>query len=93
MYAVARLASLIVCFLSVVAGPVSEYRIPFEEEVGSQASLEAMQECVVLKKMRPVLQPSWFKHSVSSERSLALHRYSAPLLTIQYACSSATLTH
>ena len=49
-----------------VTGSVPEYRAPFEEEVGTQATLEAMQECVVIKKMRPRLQPSWFTHAVST---------------------------
>ncbi|KAM6945867.1 activin receptor type-2A [Aplochiton taeniatus] len=43
-------------------GPVDEYMLPFEEEVGQHASLEDMQEVVVHKKLRPVLQECWQKH-------------------------------
>ncbi|KAI3355562.1 hypothetical protein L3Q82_018387, partial [Scortum barcoo] len=34
-------------------GPVDEYMLPFEEEVGQHPSLEDLQEVVVHKKMRP----------------------------------------
>ncbi|GFO30096.1 serine/threonine-protein kinase receptor [Plakobranchus ocellatus] len=43
-------------------GPVSEYRLPFEAEVGQQPSLEDMQTLVVTRKMRPALNPLWSKH-------------------------------
>ncbi|MBN3324768.1 AVR2B protein, partial [Atractosteus spatula] len=44
-------------------GPVDEYMLPFEEEVGQHPSLEDMQEVVVHKKMRPVLRECWQKHA------------------------------
>ncbi|XP_047468030.1 activin receptor type-2B-like [Mugil cephalus] len=44
-------------------GPVDEYMLPFEEEVGQHPSLEDLQEVVVHKKMRPALKDLWFKHS------------------------------
>lgn len=44
-------------------GPVAEYQLPFEEEVGAHPTLEDMQECVVNKKQRPVLSPTWKSHS------------------------------
>lgn len=47
------------------AGPVDEYMLPFEEEIGQHPSLEDMQEVVVHKKKRPVLRECWQKHSVS----------------------------
>ena len=47
-----------------VAGPVDEYMLPFEEEVGQHPSLEDMQEVVVHKKLRPVLRECWQKHAV-----------------------------
>ncbi|XP_035813127.1 activin receptor type-2A isoform X3 [Amphiprion ocellaris] len=44
-------------------GPVDEYRLPFEEEVGPHPSLEDMQEVVVHKKQRPTLRECWQKHT------------------------------
>ncbi|KAJ8247107.1 hypothetical protein GJAV_G00258830 [Gymnothorax javanicus] len=44
-------------------GPVDEYMLPFEEEVGQHPSLEDMQEVVVHKKLRPVLRECWQKHA------------------------------
>ncbi|XP_043286435.1 activin receptor type-2A-like [Venturia canescens] len=43
-------------------GPISEYRLPFEEEVGLHPTLEDMQESVVHKKERPLIQETWRKH-------------------------------
>ncbi|XP_074102731.1 activin A receptor type 2 punt [Cotesia typhae] len=43
-------------------GPIGEYRLPFEEEVGLHPTLEDMQESVVLKKERPLIQETWRKH-------------------------------
>lgn len=43
-------------------GPVPEYQLPFEEEVGLHPSLEDMQECVVNKKQRPAINPTWKSH-------------------------------
>ncbi|KAM3860256.1 activin receptor type-2B isoform 1-T1 [Diretmus argenteus] len=44
-------------------GPVDEYMLPFEEEIGQHPSLEDLQEVVVHKKMRPVFKDCWLKHS------------------------------
>nr|XP_020473617.1 activin receptor type-2A-like isoform X2 [Monopterus albus] len=44
-------------------GPVDEYMLPFEEEVGQHPSLEDMQEVVVHKKLRPTLRECWQKHT------------------------------
>ncbi|RXM33958.1 Activin receptor type-2A [Acipenser ruthenus] len=44
-------------------GPVDEYMLPFEEEVGQHPSLEDMQEVVVHKKIRPILRECWQKHA------------------------------
>lgn len=46
-------------FGDVTAG---EYRMPFEEEVGTHPSLEDMQVVVSQEKKRPIIQDSWFKH-------------------------------
>ncbi|XP_051566829.1 activin receptor type-2A-like isoform X4 [Myxocyprinus asiaticus] len=43
-------------------GPVDEYMLPFEEEVGQHPTLEDMQEVVVHKKLRPTLRECWQKH-------------------------------
>lgn len=48
-----------------ISGPVDEYMLPFEEEIGQHPSLEDMQEVVVHKKKRPVLRDYWQKHAVS----------------------------
>lgn len=53
--------------ISFNAGPVDEYMLPFEEEVGQHPSLEDMQEVVVHKKKRPVLRECWQKHAVSDK--------------------------
>lgn len=50
---------------SPISGPVDEYMLPFEEEIGQHPSLEDMQEVVVHKKKRPVLRDYWQKHAVS----------------------------
>lgn len=48
----------------VFSGPVDEYMLPFEEEVGQHPTLEDMQEVVVHKKLRPTLRECWHKHPV-----------------------------
>lgn len=50
-------------------GPVDEYMLPFEEEVGQHPSLEDMQEVVVHKKLRPCLRDCWQKHTVSNDNN------------------------
>lgn len=59
----------IVCFIQLMillshSGPVGEYQLPFEEEVGQHPSLEDLQDAVVHKKMRPVFKDCWIKHPV-----------------------------
>uniref|UniRef100_A0A2K5M3R5 Serine/threonine-protein kinase receptor n=1 Tax=Cercocebus atys TaxID=9531 RepID=A0A2K5M3R5_CERAT len=49
-------------------GPVDEYMLPFEEEIGQHPSLEDMQEVVVHKKKRPVLRDYWQKHAVTRKK-------------------------
>lgn len=55
-----------------ISGPVDEYMLPFEEEIGQHPSLEDMQEVVVHKKKRPVLRDYWQKHAVSYTVSFSL---------------------
>lgn len=45
-------------------GPVEEYALPFEEEIGQHPTLEDMQELVVHKKARPKFKDQWKKHAV-----------------------------
>lgn len=45
-------------------GAATLYRLPFELELGSQPSLEAMQEFVVQRKMRPKCNIEWQQHEV-----------------------------
>ncbi|XP_075231105.1 activin A receptor type 2 punt isoform X2 [Lycorma delicatula] len=44
-------------------GPIPEYQLPFEEEVGQHPTLEDMQECVVHKKQRPAIRATWKSHT------------------------------
>ncbi|XP_023224669.1 activin receptor type-2A-like [Centruroides sculpturatus] len=43
-------------------GPVGEYLLPFEEEIGQHPTLEDMQEVVVQKKFRPKFNKDWKKY-------------------------------
>ncbi|XP_006822061.1 activin receptor type-2A-like [Saccoglossus kowalevskii] len=43
-------------------GPVDEYMLPFEEEVGQGPTLELIQDVVVHKKMRPQFREHWQKN-------------------------------
>ncbi|KAH9494830.1 Activin receptor type-2B [Bulinus truncatus] len=45
-----------------IDGPVEEYHLPFEAEVGLQPTLEEMQTLVVTQKVRPAISPNWQKH-------------------------------
>ncbi|XP_052861240.1 activin receptor type-2A [Anopheles cruzii] len=48
---------------TVHGGPVDEYRLPFEAELGPHPTLEEMQENVVMKKLRPRIFDAWRNHS------------------------------
>lgn len=54
------------------SGTVSEYMLPFEDEIGQHPSLEDLQDVVVHKKMRPVIKDCWLKHPVSNSGRNAL---------------------
>lgn len=47
-----------------LAGPVGDYKLPFEDDVGLHPTLEDMQDVVVHKKMRPQIHEHWLRHSV-----------------------------
>ena len=53
------------CYIYLLQGPIGEYRLPFEDEVGLHPTLEDMQESVVHKKERPIILETWRKHPVS----------------------------
>lgn len=57
-------SSIQLMFLLSHLGPVGEYQLPFEEEVGHHPSLEDLQDVVVHKKNRPVFKDCWIKHPV-----------------------------
>ncbi|XP_074484170.1 activin receptor type-2B-like isoform X1 [Sebastes fasciatus] len=63
MYAVGLVLWELVSRCKAVDGPVDEYMLPFEEEVGQHPSLEDLQDVVVHKKMRPSFKELWLKHS------------------------------
>lgn len=54
-------------------GPIPEYRLPFEEEVGQHPTLEDMQESVVQQKVRPSIQEHWKNHPVSISLIRSFH--------------------
>lgn len=46
-------------------GPVAEYRLPFETELGPHPTLEEMQDSIAAKKLRPTIYNEWRNHKVS----------------------------
>ncbi|KAF4087877.1 hypothetical protein AMELA_G00076300 [Ameiurus melas] len=62
MYAMGLVLWELVSRCTAADGPVDEYMLPFEEEIGQHPSLEDLQDVVVHKKMRPVLKECWLKH-------------------------------
>lgn len=48
-----------------VNGLVPDFKLPFEEELGSHPSLEEMQENIAAKKLRPKIKQEWREHNVS----------------------------
>ena len=42
-----------------------EYKLPFEDEVGLNPSLDDMKTAVVDKCLRPVIKSEWLNHYVS----------------------------
>ncbi|KAL3219283.1 hypothetical protein MRX96_030567 [Rhipicephalus microplus] len=62
MYACGLVLWELISRCSAQDGPVEEYMLPFEEEVGQHPSLEDMQEAVAHKKMRPRIRDHWRKH-------------------------------
>ncbi|MBN3286288.1 AVR2B protein, partial [Polyodon spathula] len=63
MYAMGLVLWELVARCTASDGPVDEYMLPFEEEIGQHPSLEDLQEVVVHKKMRPAFKDCWLKHS------------------------------
>lgn len=48
-------------------GPVAEYTLPFETELGSHPTLDAMQEHIVTNKNRPPIPEHWRDHPVNKQ--------------------------
>lgn len=46
-------------------GPVGDFRLPFEAELGSHPTLEEMQDNIAAKKLRPRLYDEWRSHPVT----------------------------
>ncbi|KAF0026988.1 hypothetical protein F2P81_021725 [Scophthalmus maximus] len=63
MYALGLVLWELISRCKAADGPLDEYMLPFEEEVGQHPSLEDMQEVVVHKKLRPTLRECWQKHA------------------------------
>uniref|UniRef100_A0A3Q3A6D7 Serine/threonine-protein kinase receptor n=1 Tax=Kryptolebias marmoratus TaxID=37003 RepID=A0A3Q3A6D7_KRYMA len=63
MYALGLVLWEVVTRCKSADGPVDEYMLPFEEEVGQHPTLEDLQEVVVHKKMRPSIKELWLKHN------------------------------
>ncbi|KAF3703922.1 Activin receptor type-2B [Channa argus] len=63
MYAMGLVLWELVSRCKAADGPVDEYMLPFEEEVGQHPSLEDLQDIIVHKKMRPAFKDLWLKHS------------------------------
>lgn len=67
MYALGLVLWELVSRCKAADGPVDEYLLPFEEEVGQHPSLEDLQEVVVHKKLRPLFKEQWLKHTGLSQ--------------------------
>lgn len=63
VYALALVLWEVLSRCTAASGPVDEYRVPFEEEVGLHPSLEDMQQAVSQKKIRPHIRQDWRVHS------------------------------
>lgn len=73
MYACGLVLWELVSRCTVQDGPIAEYRLPFEEEVGQHPSLEDMQESVVQRKVRPTIPQTWRNHPVSCDVCLDIN--------------------
>ncbi|KAM4718110.1 activin receptor type-2B [Anableps anableps] len=63
MYAVGLVLWEVVSRCRAADGPLDQYLLPFEEELGQHPTLEDLQEVVVHKKRRPAIKEFWLKHS------------------------------
>lgn len=66
MYACALVLWELVSRCTVQEGPLLEYKLPYEKEIGQFPSLDAMQRCVLHEKVRPAIQEIWRNHPVSA---------------------------
>lgn len=65
VYACSLVLWEIVSRCTVHGGPMPEYTLPFESELGLHPTLDAMQEHIVTNKIRPAIPEHWRVHSVS----------------------------
>ncbi|XP_069389766.1 activin receptor type-2A isoform X1 [Paralichthys olivaceus] len=63
MYAVGLVLWELASRCKAADGPVDEYMLPFEEEVGQHPTLEDIQDVVVHNKQRPMLRECWKNHA------------------------------
>lgn len=64
VYACALVLWELVARCTAHGGPVAEYTLPFETELGLRPTMEAMQEHIVTNKKRPPILDHWRDHSV-----------------------------
>lgn len=75
-----------------VVGPVGEFQLPFEAELGQRPTLDEVQESVVMKKLRPSLLSSWRTHSVSSKMNPHISQNLVNHLNIPNRASTCSAT-
>lgn len=66
MYAMGLVMWEVLSRCSSIDGPVAEYQLPFEDEVGLHPTLEDMQDLVVRRKQRPIIKEHWKNNQLGS---------------------------
>jgi len=59
-----HLFNWLVMSLLIFVGPVREYMLPYENEVGLHPSMNEMKEAVDTKRIRPPIEQHWLHHKV-----------------------------
>ena len=54
-------------------GVLDRYRLPYEREVGTRPSVEAMTQCVSVLDARPIFQHHWLDHPVSTVHNYMMY--------------------
>ena len=89
MYALGLVLWELASRCSAAPGPVADYRLPFEEEVGPHPSLDDMQHQVATRRVRPRLQPHWRLHQVSEVTADGRWEREGPLRCPRCACGKS----